>query len=106
MELLGHTASVSGVQVDGSGVLLSSSYDRTLKAWHVRDACNIHTYVGHKQPITAFDWYIRAHMQHACTDFLHIVDTHIPTHVGFHVIHTYVCVIALYVCVDIGVHRC
>ena len=53
-DLLGHTASVSEVKCNSNDVLISSSYDRTLRIWSPSGLTG--TLSGHKQPVMDFIW--------------------------------------------------
>ncbi|ORC90926.1 uncharacterized protein TM35_000073500 [Trypanosoma theileri] len=59
-DLLGHTGSISQVEVNESNQLvMSSSYDRTLRLWDcsggVSGRC-VATFAGHKAPVMMFSW--------------------------------------------------
>ncbi|KAG8342083.1 WD domain [Trypanosoma vivax] len=57
-DLMGHTGSISHVEVNcASQLALSSSYDRTLRLWDCAAAGRcIATFAGHKAPVMMFSW--------------------------------------------------
>jgi WD40 repeat protein len=54
-DLLGHTGSISQVDVNGS-LGLSSAYDRTMRVWDINRKTCLATLSGHAQPVTQFSW--------------------------------------------------
>eukprot|EP01060_Flectonema_neradi_P015299 TRINITY_DN21956_c0_g1_i1.p1 TRINITY_DN21956_c0_g1~~TRINITY_DN21956_c0_g1_i1.p1 ORF type:complete len:463 (+),score=56.12 TRINITY_DN21956_c0_g1_i1:37-1425(+) len=53
-DLMGHTASISEVKCNDNDVIISSSYDRTLRIWSTAGLTG--TLAGHKQPVMDFIW--------------------------------------------------
>jgi WD40 repeat protein len=54
-DLLGHTGSISQVDVHG-GIAVSASYDRTLRVWDCDRRTCLSTLKGHGNPVTSFAW--------------------------------------------------
>ncbi|GMH00934.1 hypothetical protein Nepgr_002773 [Nepenthes gracilis] len=52
VDLQGHLASITGLSV-GGGFLFSSSLDKTIKVWCLKDFTHVHTFRGHEHRVMA-----------------------------------------------------
>lgn len=55
-DLLGHTGSISQVEVNAHQLAISSSYDRSIKLWDLNRRACVSTLAGHANPVMSFSW--------------------------------------------------
>lgn len=55
-DLLGHTGSISEVDVNDDNIAVSAAYDRTLRVWNCNEKRCIATLTGHSNPVMSFAW--------------------------------------------------